>query len=336
MIGWAPRRRNAFGIEQSVIRAGTFNAGVFAAGPGALPFLQWWNERTSRYCLLEPGRALFVEQGWLTLVPTLFDCEIVREPGWNVSAYHLADRDLEWVDGRPCVGGVPVRCFHFMTFDPLQPGRLAWEPNVAAVWPTAAERPGAARLSREYAERVLAAGHEAARAETGRFEVLSDGTPLDTNMRSAYLEALLEHEVGNGELPPNPFDDGDAEGFLRWLAEPWPGSGGDTPPVSRYLVGLQSRFDWIYGQFKEVPGRDSERFLQWVTTAVAHGDVDLPARWVPAAVRPSADPALAELEDRYRELLATLQAQRRSLSWRVTAPMRRVAALSRRRGGGSG
>jgi hypothetical protein len=331
MIGWAPRMRNAFGADQMLVRAGTFNAGVLAAGPGAVPFLDWWNERTARYALLEPGRALFVDQGWLALVPTLFDCHVVRELGWNVNGYHLVDRDVEWEGDDPRIDGQPIRCFHFITFDPLAPERLSREPNIAAVWPSAAERPGAARLCRAYAERVLAAGHEAAQAEVGLFERLADGTPVDANMRAVYAEGLLQHEAGNGAAPPNPFDDGDAEGFLRWLAEPWEGQDDAFPAVSRYLVGLHTRLDWVYGSFKEVPGADAERYLRWLPEAVERGDLHLPECWVPPPVPPPPDPAFLELEDRYRDLLSALESQRNSLSWRVTAPLRRAAAIVRRR-----
>ena len=331
MIGWAPRLRNAFGADQMLVRAGTFNAGLLAAGEGALPFLDWWNDRTARYCLLEPGRALFVDQGWLALVPTLFDCHVVREPGWNVNGYHLADCDVEWEGDSPRIGGGAIRCFHFITFDPFQPERLSREPNIAAVWPSAADRPGAARLCRQYADRVLAAGHEAAQAEEGPFERLADGTPVDSNMRAVYAEALLRHEAGGGDAPPNPFGDGDAESFLRWLDEPWECEDDRYPAVSRYLVGFHTRFDWVYGSFKDVPGADAERYLRWLPEAVERGDVELPERWVPPPIPPPPDPAFLELEDRYRDLLAALQAHRSSLTWRVTAPLRRAAALARRR-----
>jgi hypothetical protein len=96
MPGHAPRMRNALGPDQMMVLAGTFNTGLLAASADALPFLEWWNERTARYCLLEPGRGLFQEQGWTALAPTLFDCHIFREPGWNVSVFHLPVEDVTW------------------------------------------------------------------------------------------------------------------------------------------------------------------------------------------------------------------------------------------------
>ena len=103
--------------------------------------------------------------------------------------------------------------------------------------------------------------------------------------------------------------------------------------VSRYLVGVHMRFDWVYGSFKEVPGADAERYLRWLPDAVERGDIDIPARWTPDRdqVPPAPNPPLEELERRYRDLLHTIQSQRNSRSWRVTAPLRRAAALARRR-----
>ena len=103
--------------------------------------------------------------------------------------------------------------------------------------------------------------------------------------------------------------------------------------MSRYLVGLHTRFNWIYGAFKDVPGEDAERLLHWLPGAVARGEVEVPERWLPERAEGgvSADPAMAVLERQYRELAATLEAHRNSLSWRITAPFRAGAALTRRR-----
>jgi hypothetical protein len=335
MPGHAPRMRNALGPDQMMVLAGTFNTGLMAASAGAVAFLDWWNERTARYCLLEPGRGLFQEQGWAALAPTLFDCRILHEPGWNVSLFDLPVEDVTWEDGRPRVQGAPLRCFHFITFDPRSPEKLTGEEHIAGVWPAARERPGAARVCREYARRLLAAGHQEALADTSPYEWLDVGIPVDANMRAAYAEALLQHEAGRGEAPPNPFEDGDVEGFLAWLDEPAEPPREGQPPVSRYLVGLHTRLPWVFGSFKDVPGEDSERFLSWVPDAVRVGDVEVAERWIPQVDRePRLDPAFVSLQDQYRDLLGTLETYRSSRSWRMTAPLRRAAGRTRARRGG--
>jgi hypothetical protein len=334
MGGRAPRMRNALGAEQGSIRAGTYNTGVMAAGPRAAAFCEWWRQRVSRFCLLEPERGLFQEQGWSALAPTLFDCHVLREPGWNLSGLDLHDRDVTWEDGRPAFRGAPVRCFHYLTFDPLNPDQLTCDPYVDTMFPRPEERPGAMRLCRDYAARVGEAGHESAQADVSPYDVLPGGVRVDANMRTAYGEALLQHEAGRGPAPPNPFDDGDVAGWLAWLAEPTDAAP-DSPPVSRYLLGLHTREWWIYWSFSDVPGRDAERFVQWLPGAARRGEVEVPERWVPPDP-PRVDPAaelaerVAAVEAHYRDVLAAVEdSYRNSRSWRLTAPLRRIAAVLR-------
>lgn len=328
----APRMRNAYGPEQMMVQSGGFNGGLFAAGPRGMPFLDWWRDRIARYCLQEPNRGLFHEQGWTALAPALFDCRILREPGWNVSGFQLHDADVAWDGGRPTIAGAPLRCFHFMTFDPRRADELSSLDVVAALWPRASQRPGAARLHAGYARRLLGAGHEAALEDVSPYDRLPDGTAVDENMRAAYAEALLRHEAGQGPAPPNPFDDGDAEGWLRWLAAPAEGSS-QARPVSRYLLALHTRMQWVYGAFREVPGRDAGAYLDWLPAAARAGHVDVPERWLPPhdpPAPPPPDPALASLQEEYRDLLRTVESYRTSRSWRMTAPLRRLGGLMRR------
>jgi hypothetical protein len=343
-VGWASRVANAFGPEQMSVLAGTWNAGVMGLAAGAEDFLEWWNARLARYSRLEPVRGLFLEQGWLTLAPMLFESRTLREESWNVNGFALHRGDVEWQGAQPFFGGEPVRCFHFITFDPLVPGELSRDPHIRAVFPALSDRPGVARACREYAARVLAAGHAEMQADVSPFERLDDGTAVDANMRVAYANALISFEAGRegegeGEAPPNPFSDGDHAGFLEWLAESVPEGdggggrgGGAGPPVSRYLVGLHTRLNWVYGLFKHVPGEDAERFLVWLPEAVDRGEIDVPERWLPPRAAPgtSADPAVAVLQRQYRELAQALDTHRRSVSWRITAPLRAAGSLFRR------
>jgi hypothetical protein len=330
VVGYAPRMRNAVGAEQMMLLAGTYNTGLVGVAPSAMPFVDWWGERVERYCLLETTRGLFQEQGWTSLAPALFPCWVLREHGWNVSGFHLHDRDIDWEGDRPSIGGEPLRCFHFITFDHRDPAKLTRDEQIRKVWPEPEERPGAMRLCRDYAERLLAAGHDEALADVSPYDVLQDGTPIDIPMRIAYGDALLEHEAGRGPAPPNPFGDGNADLFLRWLAEPVDESG-----VSRYLLAVHTWLPWVWGSFKAVPGADAPRYLAWLPAAVDAGHLDVPERWLPERA-PYFDPAyaamhehLATVDAHRRALEDVVEAVRRSRSWRLTAPARALSSRAR-------
>ena len=327
--GLAQRMVNAVGAEQMMVLSGTYNTGLVALSTDAMPFVEWWAERVARYSLLETSRGLFQEQGWTALAPALFPCHILREHGWNVSGFHLHDRDIEWDGDKPLIGGRPLRCFHYITFDPEQPDELTRDDQIRAVWPAPEERPGAVRLCAAYAERLMAAGHAAALADVSPNDRLADGTPIDLQMRTAYREALLEHEAGRDAEPPNPFNDGDAARFLDWLSEPKDG-------VSRYLLAIHTQLPWVWGAFKDVPGADSERYLAWLPAAADCGDLDIPERWLPDG-RTYADPSVAALiehvesvEAHRRALEDVVESVRRSRSWRLTAPARSVRTTLQR------
>jgi hypothetical protein len=324
----APRMRNAVGPEQMAIHSGAFNGGVMAASGNALPFLEWWRERVARYCLLDVELGLFQEQGWIALAPALFDCHVLREPGWNVSAFELHDTDVSWDSGRPEIRGAPLRCFHYITFDPAFPGEFTRLIQLANVFPPGAERPGAMRVCRDYADQLLAAGHEEAQADVSPFDLLADGTPIDLNMRTAYAEALLEHEAGRGPEPPNPLRSGDVDAWMEWLSEPVEGPVGSLP-VSRYLLGMHTRERWAYEPHREVPGADSRAFLDWIAYGGREGYFEVGERWLPPPPAPRVDPAVAALEERNAELERRIAYYTGTLSWRITAPLRRAAAAVR-------
>jgi len=333
---------NAHGAEQMMILSGTYNTGLVGVSPEASDFVEWWSNRTARYCLLETHRGLFQEQGWTALAPSLFPCHVLREHGWNVSGFHLHDHDIEWEGDRPTIAGTPLRTAHYIALDANNPRQLTRDEQIAPTWPDPDTRPGAQRLWTEYAERLLAAGHEEALSDTSPYDRLPDGTPIDKPMRVAYHEALLQHEAGSALAPPNPLADGDSERFLNWLAEPVEASAGGGG-VSRYLLAIHTELPWVWGSFKDVPGADTERYLDWLPAAVEVGDLDVPQEWLPdrSDRGPTADEAFAQLlahleeVDAHRKALEdVIESVRASRSWRMTAPVRAVGgALRRRRNG---
>jgi hypothetical protein len=202
--------------EQIFLRAGVMNSGLVGAGPGAQPFLQWWAERTARRCIFDERLGLLVDQTWLTIAPALFDHHVLRDRGCNVAGWNLHTRDVEWDGDVPRIDGGPLRYFHFaMSYDPEHPERLTASEH-ARWWPTLAERPGAARLSREYAQRLIEHGYREVRAAPRLFDTMPGGTPIEPWMRASYREALMDTEEDGTEEPPNPFSHGE-ESFRRWL-----------------------------------------------------------------------------------------------------------------------
>jgi hypothetical protein len=255
-------------IETFFQRHGVFNSGAIAVTADGLPFLDWWAERTARYCEVDPERGLTGDQGWLTLVPALFDYTLVRDPGINVMGWSLHDRDIEWRGDKPMLDGQPLRLFHFAgPFDPTRPDDFRPIPEQLEPWPPLAERPGARRLCHEYSQRMLAAGHLECRATASPFETTPGGLSLGPLVRGLYRAELL----ADGPEPPNPFAAGDDSEFLEWLRSPRPGE-----RLSRYLLGLRAQREDLVAAFPQVPGSDEEAFLRWTGEASARGEIVIP------------------------------------------------------------
>lgn len=319
-------------LERLIIRTGVFNSGLVAVGHGAGPFLDWWHERTARRCIPEPGTGVFNEQAWLDLVPGLFDHHVLRDPGANAHGFAMHYRDVVWEDeapgGAPALGDGPLRHFHFLCgFDPERPDRMTSDATIARHWPSLEERPGLARLARDYAARLLAAGYREARAAAAPFDALPGGEPVTPLMRRLYRDAVIEAEAAGVPEPPNPWDAGLAA-FTAWLNEPV-GERNGSPAPTRYLVALRSERPDLLAAFPEVPGRDAPAFMAWAATKADAVQDGIPARLAPPPGPEAAPPAGPEATralaaDRER-LAREFEALRASRSWRMTAPAR-VAA----------
>src|SRR6266516_2161349 len=106
--------------EHDVIRTGVYNAGFIGVGPTAAPFLDWWRQRLERHCLHDAH--LFGDQLWLNLAPVFFDCVVTRDAGCNVASWNLGPRKITRdSSGTYSMNGVPLRLFHYSSFDPYTP-----------------------------------------------------------------------------------------------------------------------------------------------------------------------------------------------------------------------
>ncbi len=247
--------------EEVFIRAGAFNGGCIGVAPGAEPFLAWMVERCRRDCVQDSERGHLLSQSWLQLAPALFPHGVLRDPGCNVMAHNLGERDVEWTSDGPTIGGLPLRFYHFAGFDPFRPERLTKHATVAP-WQELDAHPGVARLVDEYVARLRAAGLSESWSSTPYGANLPDGTVVTPSMRRAYLAGLIAAEREGTPEPPNPFADAGADRFLDWLAGPADGAG--DPRLSPYLMGVLAQRADLRVAFPQVPGPSTGAFLEWV------------------------------------------------------------------------
>lgn len=313
--------------EQIFLRAGVMNAGLLCVASGSERFLDWWGQRTARRCVFDEDRGLFMEQGWLTIAPTFFEHHILSDRGCNVAGWNLHNRDVEWDGSLPRIDGALLRHFHFaMSYDPDHPERLTAS-EYADWWPSLRERPGVARLSREYAERLIGHGYHEVRSAPPLFNKMPGGAPIEPWMRACYRQALLDAELAGEDEPPNPFTHGE-QAFNDWLvprAAEWlaerstgltPGSsqldrGREDPYAAHELVSAMADAEELLGRIRELEETrdDAIGWAERVTADVARRDA-----------------TIIELKTELERVNAVMADVWQSPSWRLTRPLRAVKA----------
>lgn len=103
---------------------GQYNAGIVAItrSDEARRFLDWWADRVYHYCFFDSS--FFLDQRWLSIVPSLFEAYIFRHPGYNVAAWNLseANRVITHVsNGTYFLGNTPLCLFHFSGLNDILP-----------------------------------------------------------------------------------------------------------------------------------------------------------------------------------------------------------------------
>lgn len=284
--------------EVPTLTAGVYNTGFVAVAGGAEPLLDWWIERTRRESVFRPARGMVWEQSWLGIAEAFFDLHMLRDPGINAMTRELLDQDISWRGESPWLGGRPLGCFHFSgPYDPAEPrfllatsssgdavvhrrGRLA---ATELPWLDLERRPGAARLSREYAERLLAAGFEHQRSVAAPFSGLPGPEAIHRGIRDAYRTALLAAEAAGGAPPPNPFAGGDWDELIAWLGEPEPGD--PDAALSRLMAGVWRSHAGAASVFPRIPGPDATAFLRWASRRLLPPPEAMPPGLHPRAAR---------------------------------------------------
>jgi glycosyltransferase involved in cell wall biosynthesis len=288
--------------ELTFLQSGIYNLGFVAVGPKGKQFLDWWDERLRRHCLISKEEGMFVDQRWVDLSPAFFTPRVITDPGWNVAYWNLSTRRLSHGRAGYEVEGSPLRFFHFSGFDPHDPSVLSRflgpDPEI--------DPPGdpvLAELCSSYADKVMRAGHRAHSLQSYPLDHTPGRLELDSRSRRLYRRELIKSESRRTPEPPNPFEDDDA--FVLWLNAPQPY---DT--VSRYLRLLYEETPELKASFPDLLGGDAIRFLDWVRqegAEVAGIPEPLVPRWRPPSVSYGANVAgYVEAESGVGELARSL------------------------------
>ena len=108
--------------ELSILQSGSYNLGFIALRHTANTrrFVEWWQRKLTRDCVVDIPRGLFTDQKWIDLVPGMYaGVDIVRDAGWNVAYWNLNHRAVARDDaGRTTVDGRPLLFFHYSGFAP--------------------------------------------------------------------------------------------------------------------------------------------------------------------------------------------------------------------------
>jgi hypothetical protein len=106
-------------MEISSLAHGSYNLGFLAISrsENSRRFLQWWADRLFLFCYDDKARGIFTDQKWIDLVPSFFDCHILKHHGYDFATWSLLGSDLREVDGEYVVNGDRLRFIHFSGLD---------------------------------------------------------------------------------------------------------------------------------------------------------------------------------------------------------------------------
>lgn len=97
-----------------LFKEGQYNAGFVGASKQAGPILDWWASACLFHCSKDPGKALYVDQAYLNLLPIYFDrVRIIRQRGCNVAEWSRTENARKRDNGTILVGGDPLVFMHF-------------------------------------------------------------------------------------------------------------------------------------------------------------------------------------------------------------------------------
>jgi glycosyltransferase involved in cell wall biosynthesis len=267
-----PMDDDKFPDELSIMRSGVYNCGfaaINAAHSACATLLDWWAEKLEFGCFVDLERGLFTDQKWIDLVPGMFpDVHILRDNGYNLAYWNLAQRPVITNSDGFTAGGDPLVFVHFSGVALSQPGIFSKHQNRF----TAENIGGLRPLYECYLAKLASNGHERHVGKPYFYGFFADGEKIVPPLRRVYRRLfdvhcplpvphprMMDHELFNHpceELPENV-----------------------TLPISRVMyemwcmrADLQATFNLNLGE-----GRDG--YIRWYL-ATAPSETGMPNRYV--------------------------------------------------------
>ena len=272
--------------ERAFLVSGAYNLGFVAVGPAGAGFLDWWADRCGRDCLHDVPDGLFVDQRWVDVAAAYFPPLVLRDPGLNVAYWNVDERPIEATPGGGHrAGGAPLRFLHYSGYDPDAGHQLTryheGRPRVLL-----SEDPALHALCAAYGERLRAEGWDECRKLDYGLAFAANGMVLDGLMRRIVRQELLrrertlEHDAGDVDAVPDPYEPGEVDAFVALLRSPFPGSA--APRISRYLHALHHSRPDLQSACPHLTGPSGNHFLAWIRS-IGQRDLGLPPEVIPAA-----------------------------------------------------
>jgi glycosyltransferase involved in cell wall biosynthesis len=302
--------------ELDILRVGIYNLGCIglARTQNLYPFLRWWQQRLARDCVVDLGRGLFVDQGWMDLVPGLFDgIAIVRDPSCNVAFWNLAQRAVVASAAGWMVNGQPLTFYHFSGFDAENIEHISRHQNRY----TLEQMPELRPLLEQYQGRLQAHGHATARHWPYGYSQFDNGVRIPDLVRVIW-------RANQGEQRwPTPFVTAGLDSFFQWLCQEADQSSPSIVLLSNLALQIYHLRIDLQQAFPDVRGVHRSAYAEWFIHDGAqqhqlhHGLVDpiRQSREAPALARQSMIQAgwLATVPRSWPELIARLQDLRQPL-----------------------
>ena len=189
--------------ELDIRRAGTYNLGFCAVrqSDNTHRYLQWWQGKLHRDCVVAVDKGIFVDQSWMDLVPGMFErVAVLRHPGYNIAYWNLAQRTVSLgANSQPLASGQPLVFFHYSGLNPQSPHNVSKHQNRFTFENI---NPATRSLFEAYAQAAIANGAASYSRLPYGFDQYSNSTPITSSQRARFRTDPVLRQQCQG----NPFD----------------------------------------------------------------------------------------------------------------------------------